>query len=242
MPPAVKKPPPSLTQTKTAGFQKPPSPRLETYSEPMVPQRRIISALHLQPASSAASSQGNPVRPVLAWAKLPMVPRHPVPKQAPAPTPQPQVLLTMMNRRVHSRAGFGGKFAQLVQKSVRSQCLLRRELTVDLTNGSRFDWRALVAAMDADIATQVVGPGIVRVCFRILRNRIDANQRSMDPTTHWRHVLDFEQSSGVTYHLTIIIRVARQMLQEWSIQQIFRTGDRLWAATPLPRRREFFHS
>ena len=97
---------------------------------------------------------------------------------------------------------------------------------MDLTDGVFFDWMALVASMSEENASLVVGPGIARVCFRLLRDITDSNYRSMTPATPWRHVLQFEQSSGIT-HILHYHKTACQNFLEWSIERFFRSGDRL---------------
>ena len=80
-----------------------------------------------------------------------------------------------------------------MQRVLLDSCVKKGVWTVDLTDGLIFNWRALVASMSKEVAYLVVGPGIVRVCFRILRGP--------GPADPFRHVLEFEQSSGVTHHL-----------------------------------------
>ena len=92
---------------------------------------------------------------------------------------------------------------------------------MDLTDGVFFDWRALVALMSEENASLVVGPGIARVCFRLLRNTSDYEYRLRSPTTPlWRHVLEFEQSSGVTHNLHYQISACQTFL-ELSLERVF---------------------
>ena len=132
----------------------------------------------------------------------------------------------MTNRHVYSRAGFGGIEAHELQMFLPAKCIANNTWTVDLTDGVLFDWRALVASMSEENASLVVGPGIARVCFRLLRDITDSNYRSMTPATPWRHVLQFEQSSGIT-HILHYHKTACQNFLEWSIERFFRSGDRL---------------
>ena len=117
------------------------------------------------------------------------------PHRAPKPPPPalyPQVL-TEQTRGEHYLSNFGWREAYALQRVLLDSCVKKGVWTVDLTDGVIFNWRALVASMIEEDACLVVGPGIIRVSFRILRGPCGAEP--------FRHVLEFVQSSGVAYHL-----------------------------------------
>ncbi len=84
-----------------------------------------------------------------------------------------------------------GKLACQVQRKLRAELLPQRvyhkELTVD-----EYDWRALLKSMSN--GNQIVGPGIVSCCFRLLETTRDHNYARKDSGE--KHVFEFKRVDG----------------------------------------------
>ena len=85
--------------------------------------------------------------------------------------------------------GLGGRAACQWQRALRAECIRAGLTDKDLTHEPLYDWRHLLRAADQGFAGRIIGPGIVRVSFRILENERDNNYSNFDG--HGRHVFEF---------------------------------------------------
>ena len=96
----------------------------------------------------------------------------------------------------------GGKAAWRVGRQLREVCEQESFYNVDLTDGTRFDWKSLILNMEKSLANTIIGKsGIYRFRFRILLNKIDANYRQKNSRFPYRHEFEIIRCDGSAIHL-----------------------------------------
>ena len=85
--------------------------------------------------------------------------------------------------------GLGGKIACQWQRQLRHECIATGVSDKDVTHDPLYNWKQLLRSAAPRFAFRIIGPGIVRVLFRILESERDHNYSNTDG--HGRHVFDF---------------------------------------------------
>ena len=85
------------------------------------------------------------------------------------------------------------------QRRLRHDCIASRISDLDITHDATYDWRRLLRCEKRLFAEQIVGPGIVRVTFRIIEGERDTNYTNFDG--HGRHVFEFVRAAGSVYRV-----------------------------------------
>ena len=97
-----------------------------------------------------------------------------------------------------SNKGCGGKAACQEQRRLREYCFAHGLWDVDLSN-SEYDWKNLLKGMPASKSKGLVGAGIVKFSFRLLRNVRDHNYCKFDSGE--MHVFEIECIDGERWQL-----------------------------------------
>ena len=63
-----------------------------------------------------------------------------------------------------------------------------------MTEDPDYNWKGLLRAAALGFAGRIIGPGIVRVSFRIIESERDSNYSNTDG--HGRHVFEFLRADG----------------------------------------------
>ena len=85
------------------------------------------------------------------------------------------------------RQGFGGKQACAIQREFRQQCFDQGVWEIDLTQ-TDVDWRSLLRAQPSEMRRRLLGPGIIKISFRLLQHVRDSNYAQRDSGE--RHVFE----------------------------------------------------
>ena len=98
-----------------------------------------------------------------------------------ASQPEQQDILLSWNEldAMRSAKGCGGKAACQEQRRLRKHCFDHGHWDVDLSKGE-YDWKQLLKALPSSIGKELVGAGIVKFSFRLLRNVRDHNYCKVD--------------------------------------------------------------
>jgi hypothetical protein len=92
----------------------------------------------------------------------------------------------------------GGNAAWKEQQQLRRYCLEQDLWEVDLSRSS-YDWRQLLKSMPPAKSCGLVGPGVIKFSFRLLRNVVDHNYIKRDSGE--RHVFEIWCADDVRWHL-----------------------------------------
>ena len=79
-------------------------------------------------------------------------------------------------------------------RQLREECIATAVSDKDLTHDPLYNWKQLLRSADPGFARRIIGPGIVRVLFRILESERDHNYSNTDG--HGRHVFEFLRTDG----------------------------------------------
>ena len=90
--------------------------------------------------------------------------------------------------------GMGGKIACQWQRQLREKCIAAEVSDKDLTDDPLYNWKQLLRSAAPGFARRIIGPGLVRVLFRILESERDHNYSNTDG--HGRHVFEFRRTDG----------------------------------------------
>ena len=93
----------------------------------------------------------------------------------------------------------GGKTACQWQRRLRAECVKEGVEEKDVTHDSSYDCKHVLRSAAATFGQHVIGPGVVRVTFRLLENERDSNYSNTD--SHGRHVFEFLRCDGSAIRL-----------------------------------------
>ena len=116
-----------------------------------------------------------------------------------ARTPTLPVLTITQLPNIKQKAGFGGKEANRMQRSLREQLLPKGIYEYDLTQDD-WDWRQVLKALPPNVQNSVVGAGITKFRFRLLQDVMDHNYRGKIDSGE-RHVFHVDRVDGSAVHL-----------------------------------------
>ncbi len=94
--------------------------------------------------------------------------------------------------------GIGGRQACQKQRELRQLLLDQDAYDHDLTNDS-WPWQSIIRAQPLQVQQLLVGPGIQKFSFRLLRGVLDTNYARTD--AGYRHVFEIRRVDGSCYHL-----------------------------------------
>jgi hypothetical protein len=113
----------------------------------------------------------------------------------------PQVVLTCAQLEAMPLVNrHGGKFACLRQRELRAELLLSGTYDHDLTH-EVWPWRDVIRSLPEGLRTALVGPGVTRFAFKLLRGQVDQNYARMPGDTGERHVFHIARADGVAHLL-----------------------------------------
>ena len=92
----------------------------------------------------------------------------------------------------------GGRAACQKQRVLRTRCFDTGDWDVDLTHDA-WDWRSMLRGLARSVREDIVGPGITKFAFRLLRNVRDHNWSRLDSGEN--HVFEITRVDGSTCHL-----------------------------------------
>ena len=121
-------------------------------------------------------------------------PRPPAGSSGAAQPAGPVVLSVADLERVPRVPGLGGKTACEWQRTLREHCIATEVSDKDVTDDPLYNWKGVLCAASRGFAERIIGPGILRVSFRIIDSEIDNNYSNTDG--HGRHVFEFLRTDG----------------------------------------------
>ena len=101
----------------------------------------------------------------------------------------PVVLKVADLERLPRLGGSGGKTACQWQRDLRRECITTAVSDKDVTDDPLYNWKGVLRAASEGLAESIIGPGIVRVSFRIIESDRDHNYSNIDG--HGKHVFEF---------------------------------------------------